>query len=162
MSTNSREEKLEAAIKYHDMVGMLDTHLNQDEVDVMVKNNKTFFQNFLEPILILSQSCGIIVLIRKSCPFKLNCHQVVTPNCLAVKLTSASKQELEIAFVYNANDEVDKIKNRKATVTHLADNGCANQLIIGDYNSSMNTDLDYVGYSQDPHHASREFLFGLQ
>ena len=47
-------------------------------------------------------------------------------------------------------------------MTHLADNGCANQLIIGDYNSSMNTDLDYVGYSQDPHHASREFLFGLQ
>ena len=27
----------------------------------------------------------------------------------------------------------------------------------------MNRDLDYVGYgSQDPHHASREFLFGLQ
>ena len=41
-------EKLEAATKYHDIVGMLDTHLNQDEVDVMVKNNKTFFQNFLE------------------------------------------------------------------------------------------------------------------
>ena len=77
-------------------------------------------------------------------------------------LTSASKQELEIAFVYNPNDEVDKIKNLKAAVTHIPDNGCANQLIIGDYNSSMNTDLDYVGYSQDPHHASREFLFGLQ
>ena len=77
-------------------------------------------------------------------------------------LTSASKQDLEIAFFYNANDEVEKIKNLKAAVTHLADNGCANQLIIGDYNSSMNTDLDYVGYSQDPHHASREFLFGLQ
>ena len=26
----------------------------------------------------------------------------------------------------------------------------------------MNTDLDYVGYAQDLHHASREFLFGLQ
>ena len=26
----------------------------------------------------------------------------------------------------------------------------------------MNTDLDYVGYGQDPHHASRQFLFGLQ
>ena len=39
-------EKLEAATSYHNTVGMLDTHLNKDEVDVMIKNNKTFFQNF--------------------------------------------------------------------------------------------------------------------
>ena len=86
---------MKAVTRYKDIVGMLDTHLNQDEVDIMVKNNKTFFQNFLEPTLIPSQSRGIMVLIRKSCPFTLNCHQEVTPNCLAVKLTSASKQELE-------------------------------------------------------------------
>ena len=93
--------------------------------------------------------------LSPSCNSKLSCR-------LAVKLTSASKQELEKAFVYSPNDEVDKIKNLKAAVTHLADNGCANQLIIGDYNFSMNTDLDYVGYALDPHHASREFLFGLE
>ena len=56
-----------------------------------------------------------------------------------------------------------KIRNLKAAVTHLADNGCTNQLIIGDYNSGMNKYLDYVGYTgQDTHHASRDFLFGLQ
>ena len=115
-------------------------------------HNKIFFQNFLEPFLIPSQSRGIMVLIRKSCPYTLNCHRKVTPNYLAVKLTSASKQELEIAFD----------KNLKAAVTHLAENGCANQLIIGDYNSSMNTDLDFVGYAQDPDHVSREFLFEVQ
>ena len=54
-----------------------------------------------------------------------------------MKLTSASKQELDIAFFYNPNYEVDKIKNLKAAVTHLADHGCANHLIIGDYNYSM-------------------------
>ena len=32
--------KLLTATKFHDIVGMLDTHLNQDEVDMMVKNNK--------------------------------------------------------------------------------------------------------------------------
>ena len=32
-------EKLEGAMKYHDIVGMLDTHPNQDAVDVMVKKN---------------------------------------------------------------------------------------------------------------------------
>ena len=53
-------------------------------------------------------------------------------------------------------------KNLKALVPHLAENGCANQLIIGDYNSSMKMDLDCVGYAQDPHHAFREFLFGLK
>ena len=45
--TKLQMEKLEAATRYHDIVGMLDTH----EVDIMVKNNKTFFQNFLDPIL---------------------------------------------------------------------------------------------------------------
>ena len=151
------------ATKYHDIVGLLDTHLNQNEVDVMIKSNKTFFQNFQEPLLIPSQTRGILVLIRKSCPFSLISSCEVTPNCLSVRLVSASNQELEIAFVYNPNDELEKIRNLKAAVTHLAGNGCLNQLIIGDFNSSMNRDLDYVGYgSQDPHHASREFLFGLQ
>ena len=83
-----------------------------------------------------------MVLIRKTCPFSLIRHYKVTPNCLYVKMTSASNQELEIAFVYNPDAEVDKIKNPKAAVTHLAKNRYANQLIIGDYNSSMNTNLD--------------------
>ena len=47
-------------------------------------------------------------------------------------------------------------------VNHLTENGCSNQLIIGDYNSCLNKDLDYEGYLQDPHQVSREFLFGLQ
>ena len=29
-------------------------------------------------------------------------------------------------------------------------------MIIGDYNTSLNTDLDYVGYSKDPHTESSE------
>ena len=28
--------------------------------------------------------------------------------------------------------------------------------------TSLNTELDYVGYTQDPHKASREFLHGIQ
>ena len=108
-----------------DMVGMLDTHLNEGEVNVMIKENKTFFQNFHEPLLIPSKTGGIMVLIRKTCLFSLIRPYEVTPNCLFVKMTSASNQELEIA-----NDEMDKIRNLKAAVTHLADSGCTNQLII--------------------------------
>ena len=33
-------EKIDIAAKYHDIVGMLDTHLIQGEVDVMIKENK--------------------------------------------------------------------------------------------------------------------------
>ena len=92
-----------------------------------------------------------MVLIRKTCPFSLIRHYEVTPNCLSVRLVSASNQELEIAFVYNPNDELAKIRTLRAAVIHLAGNGCTNQLIIGDYKSSMNRNLDYVGYGdQDP------------
>ena len=35
-------------------------------------------------------------------------------------------------------------------------------MIIGDYNTSMNFELDYVDYTGDPHKASRNFLHGLQ
>ena len=87
--------KIDVATKYHDIVGLLDTHLNKDEVDVLIKENKTFFQNFHEPLLIPSQTRGIMVLIRKSCPFSLiRCYEV-TPNCLSVKMISASKQLLD-------------------------------------------------------------------
>ena len=103
-----------------------------------------------------------MVLLRKSCPFKLVGHKDVTSNCLSVQLKSASNQELEIAFVYNFNDESDKISNRSKALDHLASNRCKNQLIIGDYNTSLNHELYYVDYIQDPHKLSREFLYGLQ
>ena len=41
-------EKIDVATKYHDIVGMLDTHLTQGEVNVMIKENEIFFQDFHE------------------------------------------------------------------------------------------------------------------
>ena len=103
-------EKLIVATKYHNIVGLLDTHLNQGEVNVMIKENKTFFQDFHEPLLIPSKTRGIMVLIRKTCPFSLIRHYEVTPNCLSVKMVSTSNQEFEIAFVYNPNDEIESLQ----------------------------------------------------
>ena len=64
--------------------------------------------------------------------------------------------------MYNPNDEADKISNLSKAIDQLSSNGCKNQLIIGDYNTRLNPELDYVDYTQDPHKASREFLHGLQ
>ena len=64
--------KLLTATKFHDIMGMLDTRLNQEELDTMVKNN--------DLSLIPSQSWRIIVLLRKSYPFKLVKHKDVTFN----------------------------------------------------------------------------------
>ena len=105
---------------------MLDTHLNQEEVKTMVKNNKQTFQDFYDPILIPSQTRGIMVLLRKSYQFKLVDHKAVISNCLAVQLKSASSQDLEIAFVYNPNDETNKISNLSKALYPLAENGSKN------------------------------------
>ena len=43
LDLDSKWKKLDGATKYHDIVGMLDTHLNQKEVDVMINGNKNFF-----------------------------------------------------------------------------------------------------------------------
>ena len=118
--------KLLTAIKFHDIIGMLDTHLNQEALDTMVKNNKQTFQEFYDPIFIPSQTQGIMVLLRKSCQFKLVSSKVVTNNCLSVKLESTSKQELEIAFEYNPNDKADKISNLSKALDQLSRNGCKN------------------------------------
>ena len=40
---------------------------------------------------------------------------------------SASNQELEIALVYNPNDKMEKIRNLKAAVKHLADKSANNR-----------------------------------
>ena len=150
------------ATKFHDIIRMLDTHLNQAKVDLLVKNNKQVFQEFQDPTIIPSQTRGIMVLMRKSCPFKLNCHTTKTLNCLAIKLFSVSNQELDNAFLFNSNEETDKSSNSRKGVNHLAESEITNQLIIGDYNTSLNKDLDNVSYFQDLHRASREFLHGLQ
>ena len=103
-----------------------------------------------------------MVLLRKSFPSKLVTHKAVTSNCLAVQLKSASNQELDIAFVYNPNDETDKISKLSKALEHLVENGSKILMIKGDYTTSLNTELDNADYSQDPHRASREFLHSLQ
>ena len=112
--------------------------MKKEEVNVLIKNNKRIFKDFLNPGLIPSLTRGIIVLLRKSSWFKLDKTNVVTQNCLAVKLRSASNQEIEIAFFYNTNDESDKISIliRKA-LDHMTDNGVKNLMKMVDYNSSM-------------------------
>ena len=140
--------KLLTAIKFHDIIGMLDTHLNQEAVDTMVKNNKQTFQDLYDPILIPSQSRGIMVLLRKSCPFKLFKSKDVTSSCLSILLKSASNQELKIAFVYNPNDEADKICILSKALDQSSSNGCRNQLIIGYFNTSLSPELDYIDYTR--------------
>ena len=39
-----QREKLLTATKFHDIIGMLETQINEEEEDVMVKNNKQIFQ----------------------------------------------------------------------------------------------------------------------
>ena len=57
---------------------------------------------------------------------KLDKTEVVTQNCLAVKLKSASNQEIEITFFYNPNNKSDKISNLRKTLDHMANNGVKN------------------------------------
>ena len=39
MTKKLQMENIDVATKYHDIVGMLDTHLNQGEVNVMIQEN---------------------------------------------------------------------------------------------------------------------------
>ena len=52
--------------------------------------------------------------------------------------------------MYNPNDESEKISNLRKALDHLAYNGVKNQMIIGDHNSGMNFELEYVGYTKPP------------
>ena len=71
------------------------------------------------PNLIPSQFRGIMVLLRKSCPFKLVRYKDVTSNYLSVELGSASNQELKIAFLYNPNNKADRISNLRKALNHF-------------------------------------------
>ena len=87
--------KLLTVTKFHYIqIAILDTHLNQDEGDITVKNNKKTFKEFHKPILIPSQSRGIMVLLRKSCPFKLVEHKDVTFFLSNLNLTTTKNLRL--------------------------------------------------------------------
>ena len=73
--------------------------------------------------------------------------QKVTCNFLSIKVESAFNKELEIALVYNPNDEANKISNLSNSLDHLASNGSKNQMTIGDYNTILNPELDYGDYT---------------
>ena len=63
-------------------------------------------------------------------------YKDVTSNCLLISLQSASNQELEIAFMYDPNDEADNISNLSEALYQLSSNRYKNQVIIGVYNTS--------------------------
>ena len=111
-------DKLLTATKFNDLIRLLNTHLDKEEVDGLGKNNKNFMTQSL------SRPSGMIVFLRKSCSFKIVCHTAITSNCLFIQLTSAFRQELEMAFVYNLNDETDKIYNLRKVLNHLGAQTC--------------------------------------
>ena len=45
-------EILLTAVRSHDLIGLLDTHMNQEDVDVLIKNNMQTFNVFHDPVLI--------------------------------------------------------------------------------------------------------------
>ena len=47
-------EKLMTTVRSHDLIGLLDKHMNQEDVDVLIKNNKQTFKDFYDPFLIPS------------------------------------------------------------------------------------------------------------
>ena len=60
-------EKLLTEVRSHDLIGL---HMKKEEVNVLIKNNKKIFKDFLNPGLIQSYNRGIIVLLRKSSWYK--------------------------------------------------------------------------------------------
>ena len=109
-----------------------------------------------------SKTRGVTILVKRNIGVTIsNVVKVDDKNTVTFRMATAGGTETDVCAVYAPSD-VDSPKFFEAAVDAVNIGNCPNRLIIGDFNTTMNADLDQLNYESDPHHKCREFLTGLE
>lgn len=116
---------------------------------------KYLLDSFL-PVINENGRRGIIILISKSCQFKLTNSRNINENATIFEVDNGT-ESISIAAVYGPSDKDDHefFLNIKEEINNYPSK---HSIIMGDFNSSADFDLDTIGYHTDPHWKTRAVM----
>ena len=105
---------------------------------------------------------GVTILAKRRIGVTIaNVNNIDEKSTVTFRMTTAGGTITDVCAVYAPSD-VDSPKFFETAVDAVNSGGCPNRLIIGDFNTTMNVELDQLHYDTDPHFKCREFLTGLE
>ena len=157
---SSREEhKLHTLIDHgSDIAICLDHHMDSKKLAALTKNNRQILSKYKihgTPSL----KRGILVLVKKSSGCTLtNVQSHHNNDILSFNIVLPDLTVINVTAVYAPTDDLpgfwDKVQEISNTGNH------DHKLIVGDYNVTLDHEMDSYGYKTDPHPKSRKVING--
>ena len=139
-----------------DISVIIDSQVNEADESFLYKHHRLIMSeynitsNYKKPR-------GITILIKKKTGITLGHVETVDDNILIFSILTASNETIDIAAIYGPSDKDDPAFFEKVSDC-LNNRGYNHKIIIGDWNTTLNTANDQLNYITDPHPKSRDVL----
>ena len=158
IGTEREAHKLQTVMNTNsDVVILIDHHLDQQKLASLTKNNRQILSKFTihgTPSL----KRGILVLVKKSCGCKITNVQSLWENdILSFDILLPDMSVISTLAVY-APSHKDSPSFWELAYNEISKNNNDFRLILGDFNCTLDHNIDSFGYKTDPHTKSRAVL----
>ena len=135
---------------------VIDSHICESKLETLKKRHRLLFSKYTihgNP----SKNRGILVFLRKNNGCKItNITNHGNNDTLQFTITFPDQTMLDILVVYAPSKDSPEFWENANTKLNTGDT--QHKLLIGDFNCTLNHNLDQKGYKTDPHPKSRKIL----
>ena len=144
-----------------DICIIIDSRVDNKDMDLLYKRNRVLLSK-CNHISTYSKTRRITILFKKKTGVTVgNILYHDNHNILIFSIMTPSNNTIDIAAIYGPSDRDDP-EFFQTVLDALEDRGNEHRVIIGDWNTTLNRDLDEKDYISDTHRKTRELLRGWE
>ena len=157
IGSNREEQKLGTLLDLNsDIIFLIDHHMDENKLASLLKNNrKTLSQFSIHGTPSLKR--GILILSKKNCRCKISHIRNKWENDMALfEITLPDTTTISTLVIYAPSKDTPSFWEQAYEEINTTTNDL--KLIIGDFNCTLDHELDSFGYKTDPHPKSRTII----
>ena len=137
---------------------VVDSHTDEQTLKALKKEYKLEMAQFnIDGNLVKNR--GILVLTKKNCGYISNNFQIIDKNnAIQFNVISPDNTIYNIVAIYAPNKIQDNLNFLKSLPGKLKNDEEKYQILIGDFNTTLDSTLDRVNYKNDDHAKTREII----
>ena len=159
IGSDREAHKLHTIIDHNsDICILLDHHMDTRKLQTLTKNNRQIISGYTI-YGIPSIKRGILILVKKRSGCKIsNVESLANNDILSFIITMPDMSVIHTTAIYAPSADLSTFWD---TVNDTVNKGdIENKLIMGDFNVTLDHDMDAYGYKTDPHPKSRRVING--
>ena len=138
---------------------VIDSHLDEQKLSTLKKRYRQLFAKYTiygNP----SNKRGILIFLRKNIGCQItNVNSYGNNDTLFFTLLMPDSSTIDILAVYAPSKDTPDFWEKSADI--IATGQSHNKIIVGDFNCTLNHNMDQQGYKTDPHTKSRKVITNL-